>query len=337
MSLQSHFNTSGHAIVVRELVKTFGERRALDGISLEVRRGELFCLLGPNGGGKSTLFRVLATLLLPDSGTADVAGHDVIAAAAQVRSRLGVVFQSPSLDGKLTILENLRCGGALYGLRGAVLESRITEATKALNLTDRLNDLVETLSGGLQRRAEIAKCLLIRPDVLLLDEPSTGLDPGARLDLWAALEQLRSEHGVTALCTTHLMEEAARADRVGIVSAGKLVALGTPNELTSAIGGDVISLGVSKETGADQLAATITAKTGIPATVVEGEVRIEHAEAYALASRLAGEFPKEITSLRIARPTLEDVFIARTGRLFADQDVETNDTAGKPEAKKKKR
>ena len=337
MSLQSHFNTSGHAIVVRELVKTFGERRALDGISLEVRRGELFCLLGPNGGGKSTLFRVLATLLLPDSGTAEVAGHDVIAAAAEVRSRLGVVFQSPSLDGKLTILENLRCGGALYGLRGAVLESRVTEATKALNLTDRLNDLVETLSGGLQRRAEIAKCLLIRPDVLLLDEPTTGLDPGARLDLWAALEQLRSEHGVTALCTTHLMEEAARADRVGIVSAGKLVALGTPEELTSAIGGDVISLGVSKETGADQLAATITAKTGIPATVVEGEVRIEHAEAYALASRLAGEFPKEITSLRIARPTLEDVFIARTGRLFADQDVETNDTEGKPAAKKKKR
>ena len=337
MSLQSHFNTSGHAIVVRELVKTFGERRALDGISLEVRRGELFCLLGPNGGGKSTLFRVLATLLLPDSGTAEIAGYDVIAAAAEVRSRLGVVFQSPSLDGKLTILENLRCGGALYGLRGAVLESRITEATKALNLTDRLNDLVETLSGGLQRRAEIAKCLLIRPDVLLLDEPSTGLDPGARLDLWAALEQLRSEHGVTALCTTHLMEEAARADRVGIVSAGKLVALGTPEELTSAIGGDVISLGVSKETGADQLAATITAKTGIPATVVEGEVRIEHADAYALASRLAGEFPKEITSLRIARPTLEDVFIARTGRLFADQDVETNDTAGKPAAKKKKR
>jgi len=196
---------------------------------------------------------------------------------------------------------------------------------------------VETLSGGLQRRAEIAKCLLIRPDVLLLDEPSTGLDPGARLDLWAALEQLRSEHGVTALCTTHLMEEAARADRVGIVSAGKLVALGTPEELTLAIGGDVISLGVSKETGADQLAATITAKTGIPATVVEEEVRIEHAEAYALASRLAGEFPKEITSLRIARPTLEDVFIARTGRLFADQDVETNDTAGKTAAKKKKR
>lgn len=336
MSLQRPSNTPGQSIAISasNLVKSFGERRALDGISLEVWRGELFCLLGPNGGGKSTLFRVLATLLLPDSGTADIAGHDVVTAAAEVRARLGVVFQSPSLDGKLTILENLRCGGALYGLRGAELESRITEATKALHLADRLHDLVETLSGGLQRRAEIAKCLLIRPEVLLLDEPSTGLDPGARLDLWAALEQLRSEHGVTALCTTHLMEEASRADRVGIVSAGKLVALGTPEELTAAIGGDVISLGVSKETGADQLATIITAKMGIPASVVEGEVRIEHTDAYALAARLAGEFPKEITSLRIARPTLEDVFIARTGRLFADQDVES---VGLPAAKKRKR
>ena len=316
-----------NAIVITDLVKSFGERRALDGISLEVRRGELFCLLGPNGGGKSTLFRILATLSLPDSGAAEIAGHDVVSAAAEVRARLGVVFQSPSLDGKLTILENLRCGGALYGLTGTELESRITEATNALNLTDRLNDIVETLSGGLQRRAEIAKCLLIRPEVLLLDEPSTGLDPGARLDLWAALEKLRSEHGVTALCTTHLMEEAARADRVGIVSSGRLVALGTPEELTAAIGGDVISLGASKEKGADQLAKLITAKTGIPGTVVEGEVRIEHAEAYELAARLAGEFPSDITSLRIARPTLEDVFIARTGRLFADQDLEPDMSA----------
>ena len=315
------------AIIVRDLVKTYGDRRALDGISLDVRSGELFCLLGPNGGGKSTLFRILATLSLPDSGSALIAGRNVVSEAAEVRSKLGVVFQSPSLDGKLSILENLRCGGALYGLKGTELESRIDDAVKALNLTDRLNDIVETLSGGLQRRAEIAKCLLIRPEVLLLDEPSTGLDPGARLDLWAALENLRSTHGVTALCTTHLMGEAARADRVGIVSSGKLVALGTPEELTAAIGGDVISLGAAKETGPDQLARSITSQTGIPATVVEGEVRIEHSGAYAFAARLAGEFPEEIVSLRIARPTLEDVFIAKTGRLFADQDLEPDMSA----------
>jgi len=310
------------AIAINNLVKSFGERRALDGISLSVKRGELFCLLGPNGGGKSTLFRILATLLLPDAGSAEVAGYDVIHNAPAVRARLGVVFQSPSLDGKLTILENLRCGGALYGLRGPELESRIDEALTALSLTDRLNDLVETLSGGLQRRTEIAKCLLIRPEVLLLDEPSTGLDPGARIDLWAALEQLRSKHGVTALCTTHLMEEAARADRVGIVSSGKLVALGTPEELTGAIGGDVLSLGAAKDTGADRLAQLIGRQFDIPASVLEGEVRIEHTEAYVLAAKLAGAFPNEIVSLRIARPTLEDVFIARTGRLFADQDLD---------------
>jgi ABC-2 type transport system ATP-binding protein len=322
------------AIVVRDLVKTFGERRALDGISLEVRRGELFCLLGPNGGGKSTLFRILATLSFPVSGSAAIAGHDVVADAPSVRARLGVVFQSPSLDGKLTILENLRCGGALYGLKGDGLETRIREAASALNLTDRLGDLVETLSGGLQRRAEIAKCLLIRPEVLLLDEPSTGLDPGARLDLWDALEDLRTKHGVTALCTTHLMEEAARADRVGIVSAGKLVAAGTPEELTSALGGDVISLGVSRGTGADHLARLVTERTGVPASVVEGEIRLESREPYMLAARIASEFPVEIASLRIARPTLEDVFVARTGRLFADEHLERD---GRQASKKKRR
>ena len=321
------------SILVRDLVKSFGERRALDGISLEVRRGEIFCLLGPNGGGKSTLFRILATLALPDSGSAIVAEHDVLTAAPEVRARIGVVFQSPSLDGKLTILENLRCGGALYGLRGEELESRIRDSSAALNITDRLGDLVESLSGGLQRRAEIAKCLLIRPEVLLLDEPSTGLDPGARLDLWAALEDLRSRHGVTVLCTTHLMEEAARADRVGIVSGGKLVASGTPSELTSALGGDVISLGVMPGTGADHLARLLTEKTGVPASVVEGEVRLESREPYALAARVAGAFPVEIASLRIARPTLEDVFVDRTGRLFADENVEPD---GRPAPKKKR-
>jgi ABC-2 type transport system ATP-binding protein len=310
---------SDAAIEVRGLTKSYGERRALDGISLEVRRGELYCLLGPNGGGKSTLFRIQATLSLPDSGSARLAGHDVVGEAAAVRSRLGVVFQSPSLDGKLTILENLRCGGALYGLRGRDLSLRIEEAAAALRLSERMGDLVETLSGGLQRRAEIAKCLLIRPEILLLDEPSTGLDPGARLDLWASLEELRSRHGVTALCTTHLMEEAGRADRVGIVCAGKLVAEGTPGELTSALGGEVVSLGVAPGTDPGELASRITGRLGLEAAVVEGGVRLESREPYVLAARLAGEFPGGIASLRIARPTLEDVFIARTGRAFAGE------------------
>ncbi|MFZ4116029.1 MAG: ABC transporter ATP-binding protein [Chthoniobacterales bacterium] len=308
------------AIIIRDLVKTYGERRSLDGLNLEIERGEIFCILGPNGGGKSTLFRILSTLIQPDEGAAEILGYNVVTSSAQVRARIGVVFQSPSLDSKLSVQENLLCGGALYGIQGKKLKQRIAQATAALQLTERLGDRVETLSGGLQRRTEIAKCLLTSPEVLILDEPSTGLDPAARLDLWAILEKLRQEQNVTILCTTHIMEEAARADRVGIISAGKLVALGTPEKLTSALRGDVVSL--STKSGADALAQKISEQYGIPAVVIEGEVRLEHAQAYALAARIAADFPDVITGLRIARPTLEDVFIARTGKLFAEQEIE---------------
>jgi len=316
----THSHSSDPAIIVRNLVKNYDSRRALDHLNLEVNRGELFCLLGPNGGGKSTLFRILSTLIQPDEGSAEIIGYDVVTAAAEVRARIGVVFQSPSLDSKLTVRENLLCGGALYGLQGKELRQRIADAAAAVQLEDRLGDRVEHLSGGLQRRTEIAKCLLIRPEVLLLDEPSTGLDPAARLDLWASLEKLRSERGVTALCTTHMMEEAARADRVGIMSAGQLVALGTPQELTTALRGDVLTLSTSE--GPDQLAQKINEQYGAAAVVVDGEVRLEHPQAYEFAARLAADFPGKITGLRIARPSLEDVFIARTGKLFAEQALE---------------
>lgn len=310
-------NSPSAAIIIRDLVKNYNERRALDHLTLTIHRGELFCLLGPNGGGKSTLFRILSTLLQQDHGEARIAGHCVAREASAVRAKIGVVFQSPSLDGKLTVRENLLCGGAMYGLRGKELEQRLHDAVDTVQLKERLHDRVETLSGGLQRRTEIAKCLLIRPEVLLLDEPSTGLDPAARLDLWAALENLRRERGVTAFCTTHLMEEAARADRVGIMSSGQLVALGTPTELTSGLEGDVLSLSVRD--GADQLAERINQHHDIVATVVEGEVRIEHPQAYELAARLAAQYPNEISGIRVARPTLEDVFVARTGRRFGEQ------------------
>ncbi|KAB2643722.1 MAG: ABC transporter ATP-binding protein [Verrucomicrobia bacterium] len=308
------------AIIVRHCVKNYGERRALDGLNLEIKQGEIFCILGPNGGGKSTLFRILSTFIQPDEGSAEILGYDVVTSAAEVRARIGVVFQSPSLDPKLTVRENLLCSGALYGLQGKELEDRIQATIGTVQLSERLNDFVGDLSGGLQRRTEIAKCLLTSPEVLILDEPSTGLDPAARLDLWAALEQLRQEKKVTILCTTHIMDEAARADRVGILSAGKLVALGTPEELISALHGDVLRL--SLRSGVDAFAQKINDHFGISAHVIEGEVRLEHPDAYALAARIAADFPNEITGLHIARPTLEDVFIARTGTLFAEQEVE---------------
>lgn len=315
------------AILVHHLSKNYGERKALQQLDLEVKRGEIFCLLGPNGGGKSTLFRILSTLLRPDDGEASIVGFNVVTAAADVRARIGVVFQAPSLDAKLTVRENLLCGGALYGLKGKELRERLKEVAAAVQIEGRLDDAVEHLSGGLQRRTEIAKCLLINPEVLLLDEPSTGLDPAARLDVWAALEKLRSERGVTALCTTHLMEEAARADRVGIINEGQLVALGKPNELVSALSGDVLSLSVTGDI--DLLAQEINNRHQIVANVVEGEIRIEHPQAYELAAQLAGEFPGRITSLRVARPTLEDVFIARTGRLFAGTHRDESDKRDK--------
>jgi len=212
-----------NAIVARGIVKKFGGLTVLHGLDLKIPSGELFALLGPNGSGKTTLFRILTTLIAPDAGTAMVGGCDAVRAPDSVRAKIGVVFQSPSLDGKLTVRENLAYGGALYGMHGAPLKARIAELVGALRLEDKIGSLVETLSGGQQRRVEIAKCLLTRPEILLLDEPSTGLDPTARMDLWALLGNLRAAHGMTVVFTSHLMDESARADRVGIMCGGRLV------------------------------------------------------------------------------------------------------------------
>jgi ABC-2 type transport system ATP-binding protein len=215
-------------ISVRDLRKTYGARVALAGVSLEVSAGEIVALLGPNGGGKTTLFRILATLLRSDAGSAQIAGCDVNAEPAGARAALGVVFQSPSLDRKLTVMENLRHHGHLYGLRGNGLVEKSQYWLQRVGLTERAGDRVETLSGGLARRVEIAKGMLPGPRVLLLDEPSTGLDPAARRNLWEQLDGLRQRDGVTVLLTTHIMDEAQRCDRVIMLDRGRVVAAGTP-------------------------------------------------------------------------------------------------------------
>src|SRR5579872_232284 len=223
------------AIEVEGLRHSYGERAALRGVSFDVRPGEIFALLGPNGSGKTTLFRILSTLMLPTGGRAVIARFDPARQPAEVRRRLGIVFQSPSADLKLTVAENLRHQGHLYGLRGAVLRERIEEMLGRVGLADRARDKVETLSGGMQRRVELAKGLMHRPDVLLLDEPTTGLDPGARLDVWQYLRELRAQERVSILVTTHLMEEAERCDRLAILNSGEIVALGTPVALRGQI------------------------------------------------------------------------------------------------------
>ncbi len=227
-------------ISVQNLVHRYGDRTALNGVSFDVRPAELFGLLGPNGSGKTTLFRILSTLMIPSAGRATIMGCDAAQEPARLRRQIGVVFQAQSIDLKLTAYENLWHQGHLYGLRGADLKQRIDEILSRVGLADRAGELVETFSGGMQRRIELAKGLLHHPGVLLLDEPTTGLDPGARRDLWQYLQILRDEERVSVLVTTHLMEEAERCDRLAIMNEGNLVALGTPEELKAEIGGDIV-------------------------------------------------------------------------------------------------
>src|SRR5438270_2863052 len=244
-------------ISVRELVHRYGNRTALNGVTFDVRPAELFGLLGPNGSGKTTIFRILSTLMVPVGGRALILGHDAAKQPSHLRREIGVVFKSQSIDLKLTATENLRHQGHLYGLRGRDLSNRIESVLERVGLADRAREKAETFSGGMQRRLELAKGLLHGPRVLLLDEPTTGLDPGARRDVWQYLRLLRDQEQVTVLVTTHLMEEAEKCDRLAILNEGKLVAIGTPTELKQEIGGDVIVLDVREP---ESLALRIQAK-----------------------------------------------------------------------------
>jgi len=282
------------SVDVEGLTHRYGERVALDGVAFSVRAGEVFGLVGPNGGGKTTLFKILSTALVPSSGAARVAGIDVRDGA--VRRKIGVVFQAPSLDGKLTVAENLLHHGHLYGLSGAGLRQKIGEELGRFGLADRAADRVEKLSGGLQRRVELAKSLLHRPEVLLLDEPSTGLDPGARRDLWDALRSLK---GVTVLLTTHLLEEAERCDRLAILHKGKVVALGEPLALRAEIGGDVVTV---RSRDPERLAASIKEKLGESPQVVDGTVRLARDRGHEFVGRLVEAFPGMIESVTVAKP-----------------------------------
>lgn len=301
------------AIEVIGLSHSYRIRPALCDVSLTVQRGEIFAFLGPNGGGKTTLFRILSTLISPQMGDARVLGYDLRRDTQRVRERIGVVFQSPSLDKKLTVVENIRHQAALYGLRGSELRSREEELLRQLGLSDRRGERTETLSGGLRRRVELAKGMIHQPDLLLLDEPSTGLDPGARSDLWDYLHRVRDEFHVTVVLTTHLLDEADKADRIAILNAGSLVALDTPDALRATIGGDAITIRTAVP---DQLTAEIRARFGVPAAVVDGHVRLEQADGHQWIARLVEAFPQRIESITLGKPSLEDVFIAKTGHRF---------------------
>ena len=297
-------------IEVRNLTHRYGDRVALSNVSFDVRTGEIFGLLGPNGGGKSTLFRILSTMMAPTDGRAVLAGSDVVIDPAAVRRQVGVVFQTQSLDKALTVEENLRAQGHLHGLSGADLRGRMEKAMERLGIADRRKDVVETLSGGLKRRVEIAKALLHRPKILLMDEASTGLDPAARRDLSRHVENLRANEGVTILLTTHILEEADRCDRLVLLHQGKIVAQGTPGELRSRIGGDVVVL---ETCDAEALARNIRQRFGAEAVARDGQVRVEMPNGHRFITEVVEAFPGAIESVGLHKPTLEDVFVRETG------------------------
>ncbi len=307
---------SAPAIAVAGVSHAYGPRQALVDLSLEIAPAEIFAVLGPNGGGKTTLFRLLSTLIPLQAGSAAIFGHDLRREQQAVRRLMGVVFQAPSLDRKLTVAENIRLQAVLYGLHGAELTRRLNELLEHFALRDRAGEMTEQLSGGLRRRVELAKGMIHQPRLLLLDEPSAGLDPAARADLWQYLRRLRESQGTTIVLTTHYLDEADGADRIAIVNEGRLVALGLPDELRAEVGGDSITIETQE---AQSLAADIGNSLGLVAQVVDESVRLEVKDGHTWISRIVESFTGRISGIRLGKPTLEDVFIAKTGRRFKDR------------------
>ena len=300
------------ALLLENVAFRYGERIALSDVSLRVEPGQVFGLLGPNGSGKSTLFKLLSTILPPQAGQMSIFGLDVSAQAAAVRRFIGVVFQSPALDKQLTVAENIRYHARLYGLDREKTEVDMMALLGRFGLVERKNDFVAKLSGGMRRKVELAKALLAEPKLLILDEPSTGLDLNARIDLWRLLGELRQHRpGLTVLLTTHLMDEADRCDRLAILDSGRVLADSTPDALKDSIGGDVIRF-----SGPDLplLQSTVADKLGVASIEIDGKLHIERPSAHLFVPHLIEAAPGLIQSVTVGRPTLDDVFVRLTGR-----------------------
>lgn len=298
-------------VQIDRLTHSYGQRVAVDDLSLSVDAGQIFGFLGPNGSGKTTLFRILSTLIAAPAGKVKLFEMDLAEQRDAIREKIGVVFQSPSLDKQLTARENLMHQGHLYGLVGQALRDRMDELLARVSLTDRQHERVGSFSGGMRRRVELAKGLLHRPTLLLLDEPSTGLDPGARIDLWRYLQEIRHQDGVTVLLTTHLMEEADQCDQLAIMNQGKLLANDTPTNLKSTIGGDVITIYTRQP---NEVSQRVSTELGLTVKEIDGSLRIEAPAAHTLIPRLIEILPGMVDSVSMGRPTLQDVFVKLTGR-----------------------
>jgi ABC-2 type transport system ATP-binding protein len=306
-------------ITVVGLVKRYGSIEAVRGIDLEVASGEIFGFLGPNGAGKSTTIQVLCTLLRATSGHALVAGVDVDSDPAGVRARIGLVFQDPSLDDQLTATENLQFHALIYNVPRAQRRRRIDEVLAMVDLTDRAGSIVRTFSGGMKRRLEIARGMLHSPEVLFLDEPTAGLDPQTRVHIWEYLQALRMRAGTTIFMTTHYMEEAEYCDRIAIIDRGKIVAIGSPNELKARVGGDVVTVSTDDD---DRAANDVVAHLDVGVTRDNGALRIEVPDGAAFVPRLFSATTVPVRSVTVRRPSLDDVFLKMTGRAMRDEEAD---------------
>jgi ABC-2 type transport system ATP-binding protein len=309
---------AGPAISVRGLVKRYGELEAVAGVDFDVRRGEVFGFLGPNGAGKTTTINILCTLAMPTSGSASVAGFDVVSERDAVRRNIGLVFQDTTLDGYLTAERNLRFHAELYGVPRAQVEPRTREVLQMVGLLDRRRSRVQTFSGGMMRRLEIARGLLHSPRVLFLDEPTIGLDPQTRASIWEYVRDLKRREDITIFFTTHYMDEAEYCDRIAIIDHGSIVALDTPEALKASVGKDRVQI----QTEDDEAAiAALARRFGVEASVHEGAVTFSVPAGEQFVPRLFAELGVGIRSVNVARPTLDDVFMSYTGKTIRDAEA----------------
>lgn len=309
-------------IEAKGLEKRFGTFEAVRGIDLEVKRGEIFGFLGPNGAGKSTTINMLCTLLKPTGGIAKVAGFDVAKEPNEVRARLGLVFQDPSLDVQLTARENLEFHAFLYNVPSSERKARIDQVLEMVQLADRADSLVMTYSGGMKRRLEIARGMLHTPEVLFLDEPTIGLDTQTRRHIWGYLNDLPKQKGVTIFMTTHYMEEAEFCHRIAIIDHGEIQAIGTPEELKRMVGGDVVTIETADNAAAAPLVEAIAGSAPI---VVDNKLTVEVTNAAAFVPKLVRELTVEVNSVAFHRPSLDDVFVKLTGRAMRPEEADAKD------------
>ncbi len=310
--------TKMNVIEIEGLSKRFGQILAVDNISFQIPKGEIFGFLGPNGAGKTTTINVLCTLLLPTAGKVSVNGYDVVKQRRQVQRSIGLVFQDPTLDEYLTAEQNLRFHAYAYGIPSDVREKRISELLELVELQDRRKSKVSTYSGGMKRRLEVARGLLHHPQVLFLDEPTLGLDPQTRRHIWEYILTLRQQENLTIFLTTHYMDEAEHSDRIAIIDYGRIVALDTPDKLKNSLGGDVVTLEAEDSEGA---VGELRDKYNLSPEISDGMITFNVPSGDTFLPDFVRSFENRLLSISVRRPSLDDVFLKLTGHAIRDREA----------------